>query len=174
MSGCIDSPLTVIPPNHRSNGNQGPTHLQTLATEKLTLTKTVSSKTPVANDGASEQRPESDPFDGLLEDFDVEDEGDRQVEEEVVAVGAPRTIPDEYLHTDPAVGLTVDEVVQRRKVYGSNRMNEENRSHVKQFLLFFVGPIQFVMEVITAPTPCKMTQMADQSFVRRHAFSLVH
>ena len=121
-----------------------------MTTEKLTLTKTVSSERPTSpsasHNGDSEPRPPSDPFDGLLDDLD-EDEVTQPVDNEAVVVGAPRTISEEHLHTDPTIGLTDDEVSIRRKLYGWNQMKEENRSHLKRFASFFVGPIQFVMEV---------------------------
>ena len=55
-------------------------------------------------------------------------------------------VPDELLQTDPATGLTDDEVLRRRKKYGLNQMAEEQENMILKFLMFFVGPIQFVME----------------------------
>jgi H+-transporting ATPase len=73
------------------------------------------------------------------------------------------------LQTDTRVGLTNEEVLQRRRKYGLNQMKyvdtantpsvelnrlntdkrhrEEKENLVLKFLGFFVGPIQFVMEV---------------------------
>lgn len=56
-------------------------------------------------------------------------------------------VPDELLGTNPICGLTDGEVVVRRKRYGLNKMKEEKENHFIKFLSFFVGPIQFVMEV---------------------------
>ncbi|KAI5959469.1 PMA1 [Candida pseudojiufengensis] len=55
-------------------------------------------------------------------------------------------VPEELLQTDPRVGLTDDEVNKRRKRYGLNQMAEEQENMVLKFVMFFVGPIQFVME----------------------------
>lgn len=51
------------------------------------------------------------------------------------------------VQTDTRVGLTSEEVLQRRKKYGLNQMKEEKENLILKFLGFFVGPIQFVMEV---------------------------
>jgi magnesium-transporting ATPase (P-type) len=68
-------------------------------------------------------------------------------EEEEVVVGAGRVIPEDMLQTDTRVGLTSEEVIQRRRKYGLNQMKEEKENMILKFLGFFVGPIQFVMEV---------------------------
>ena len=76
-------------------------------------------------------------------------ESDESGEEEVRTDGAhagQRVVPEKDLSTDPAYGLTSDEVARRRKKYGLNQMAEENESLIIKFLMFFVGPIQFVME----------------------------
>lgn len=57
-----------------------------------------------------------------------------------------KAVPEELLQTDPSTGLTEEEVVKRRKKYGLNQMAEESENLVVKFLMFFVGPIQFVME----------------------------
>lgn len=67
---------------------------------------------------------------------------DEEAEEE----GTFKAVPDELLQTDPRVGLTDDEVHKRRKRYGLNQMAEEQENLVLKFVMFFVGPIQFVME----------------------------
>jgi magnesium-transporting ATPase (P-type) len=51
------------------------------------------------------------------------------------------------LQTDTRVGLTSEEVLQRRRKFGLNQMKEEKENLLLKFLGFFVGPIQFVMEV---------------------------
>ena len=62
-------------------------------------------------------------------------------------VGPLRSVPEELLQTDTRVGLVEPEVVQRRKKYGLNQMKEERENLFLKFLGYFVGPIQFVMEV---------------------------
>ena len=68
-------------------------------------------------------------------------------EEEGAAPGAGRVVPEDMLMTDTRVGLTSEEVLQRRKKYGLNQMKEEKENLFLKFLGFFVGPVQFVMEV---------------------------
>ncbi|CUS22917.1 LAQU0S07e03136g1_1 [Lachancea quebecensis] len=95
-----------------------------------------------------ESDEEDDDIDALIDELqsnhnldEDEDEGD-----EKVAAGEARPVPEEMLQTDPSYGLTSDEVTKRRKRYGLNQMAEETESLVVKFLMFFIGPIQFVME----------------------------
>ncbi|KAI5292461.1 plasma membrane H+-ATPase [Ascosphaera acerosa] len=60
--------------------------------------------------------------------------------------GSARPVPEELLNTDTRMGLTDAEVTARRKKYGLNQMREEKENMVLKFCMFFVGPIQFVME----------------------------
>ncbi|KAH7591771.1 E1-E2 ATPase [Nakaseomyces glabratus] len=95
-----------------------------------------------------EEMSEDDDIDALIEelqshhgmgdDDDSEDEGHH--------TGSARVVPEEYLQTDPSYGLTSDEVAHRRKKYGLNQMADERESLIVKFVMFFVGPIQFVME----------------------------
>ncbi|GMF01410.1 unnamed protein product [Ambrosiozyma monospora] len=57
-----------------------------------------------------------------------------------------KVVPEELLQTDPSRGLTDDDVHKRRKKYGLNQMAEEKENMVLKFCMFFIGPIQFVME----------------------------
>ncbi|KAG4301627.1 hypothetical protein PCK1_002112 [Pneumocystis canis] len=57
-----------------------------------------------------------------------------------------RMVPEELLATDTRIGLTSQEVINRRKKYGPNQMKEEKENMIIKFLMYFVGPIQFVME----------------------------
>jgi hypothetical protein len=43
--------------------------------------------------------------------------------------------------------LSSQEVLSRRKKFGMNQMKEEKENLILKFLGFFIGPIQFVMEV---------------------------
>jgi H+-transporting ATPase len=89
---------------------------------------------------------EDEDLDMLIEELESLDP-DEQVEAELDTVGGPRTVPEELLQTDTRVGLVEPEVVQRRKKYGLNQMKEEKENLFLKFLGYFVGPIQFVMEV---------------------------
>lgn len=59
----------------------------------------------------------------------------------------PLAMSSDLFQTDRRNGLADNEVLARRKKFGPNRMKEQKPNHLKQALSFFVGPIQFVMEV---------------------------
>jgi H+-transporting ATPase len=59
-------------------------------------------------------------------------------------------VSEELLQTDSNTGLTEAEVLLRRKKYGLNQMREEKENLFLKFLSYFVGPVQFVMEVCTS------------------------
>lgn len=56
-------------------------------------------------------------------------------------------MPDNQLQTDTRIGLTEAEVHARRRKYGMNQMKEEKENLFIKFCGYFIGPIQFVMEV---------------------------
>jgi H+-transporting ATPase len=89
---------------------------------------------------------EDEDIDALIEELESQDAGVEE-EEEVAQPGNARTIPEEMLQTSTRTGLTSSEVVTRRKKYGLNQMKEEKENLLLKFLGFFIGPIQFVMEV---------------------------
>lgn len=89
---------------------------------------------------------EDDDIDAFIEELQS-DGGDEDIFEEEAHSGASaKPVPEALLQTDQSVGLTSEEVVQRRKKFGLNKMSEEKENLVVKFLMFFVGPIQFVME----------------------------
>ena len=95
-------------------------------------------------------RSNTDPvelFDALLASLESDDEKEPFTEDQTPTAGTARLVPSVLLQTSPNEGLTMAEVLSRRKRYGWNRMQEEHRSHLKTFLMFFVGPIQCVMLV---------------------------
>jgi H+-transporting ATPase len=63
-------------------------------------------------------------------------------EEEETQPGGARVVPEDMLQTDTRVGLTSEEVVQRRKKYGLNQMKEEKENLILKFFGYFVGPIR--------------------------------
>lgn len=77
-----------------------------------------------------------------LEETDLDDEVDEEKDADVKHI-----LPDQLFHTDTKRGLSNHEVVQRRRKYGLNQLQEEKENLIFKFVLFFVGPIQFVMEV---------------------------
>lgn len=105
-------------------------------------------------------------MDALIEDLESQD-GHMDDEEEEVQPGGGRVVPEDMLQTDTRVGLTESEVLARRKKYGLNQMKEEKENLILKFFGFFIGPIQFVMEVsisilpISAPTLCTRSGLRE-------------
>lgn len=128
--------------------------------EKFALQGVTSEHSGATHDGslAGGGGPDHESLDKLLATLDAEDGGQIPTQEEVVPVGASQKIPDDWLETDPAIGLTYDQALQRRKKCGWNQMKEEKHNVFKQFAMFFVGPIQFVMEVSTGISSWKVVQ----------------
>ena len=96
---------------------------------------------------AGEDDEEDEDMDALIDDLESQDGGAGEEEEEEVGTGEAPPVPEELLQTDTRVGLTEHEVTQRRRKYGLNQMKEDKENLVLKFLGYFVGPIQFVMEV---------------------------
>ena len=90
---------------------------------------------------------DGDDLNTLVDDLQS-DCGEEEAEEEDDEddPGAEKAIEPNVLETSHSQGLTEDEVIQRRKKYGENKLDEQKQNHIMKFLGFFVGPIQFVME----------------------------
>lgn len=95
------------------------------------------------------EKPELvDNIDALIEELEshngqIEEEQDTDDES-----SSCHHVPIEDLRTNTRTGLTDTEVAIRRKKYGLNQMRKEEKQHpIVKFMMFFVGPIQFVMEV---------------------------
>ena len=87
-------------------------------------------------------------IDALIDDLESEDgHGGVNEGEEDDTLGSRRTVPEGMLQTDSRVGLAETEVVARRRKYGLNQMKEEKENLILKFFGYFIGPIQFVMEV---------------------------
>lgn len=80
----------------------------------------------------------------------------------------PCCISEELLQTDPTTGLTEQEVLLRRKKYGLNQMKEEKENLALKFLSYFVGPVQFVMEVRIFGLACRDLRLQASSI--RHEY----
>jgi magnesium-transporting ATPase (P-type) len=91
---------------------------------------------------------EEEDMDALIEELESLDP-DAEIEE-INEFGQARQVPEELLQTDTRMGLAEPEVIARRKKYGLNQMKEEKENLILKFLGYFVGPIQFVMEVSSA------------------------
>lgn len=103
---------------------------------------------PPKKDAPAEEEEEDEDIDALIEDLESEDgHAFDEEEEEETNPATGRVVPEDMLDTDSRLGLTESEVVARRRKYGLNQMKEEKENLVLKFLGFFIGPIQFVMEV---------------------------
>ena len=95
----------------------------------------------------AEDEEEDEDMDALIDELESQDGQAMDEEEEETGAGEAPPIAEEYLQTDTRQGLSEHEVGQRRKKFGLNQMKEEKENLVLKFLGYFVGPIQFVMEV---------------------------
>lgn len=88
-------------------------------------------------------------MDALIDELESQDghAADAEEVEDEVEAGGARPVSEELLATNINVGLTEQEVATRRKKFGLNQLKEEKENLVLKFLGYFVGPIQFVMEV---------------------------
>lgn len=112
-----------------------------------TLQEALAQISPCELDGVPTNTDVVGDFDALLASLESDDEEELSIEHEIPTVGEARAVPSVLLETSPNRGLDDAEVLSRRKRYGWNMMKEENHSHLKTFLMFFVGPIQCVMLV---------------------------
>lgn len=88
----------------------------------------------------------------LIESLESDTEVELE-ERQVSNTHEPRPIPEEILQTDPSTGLSQEEAIARRKKYGFNKLKEEKKNLYLQFLSYFLGPVQFVMEVCRLDPP---------------------
>lgn len=100
----------------------------------------------------SDDEEEEEDMDALIEELESQDANIDPDDDDVAEPGGSRPIPEDMLQTSTRTGLTEQEVQQRRKKFGLNQMKEEKENLVLKFLMYFVGPIQFVMEVSKFPS----------------------
>ena len=136
-------------------------HLPPVDRNSLDLKEALANIQPPQRDSSSERRPENtneiEEFEKLLQEIDSDDEDEDKSEKEDLGLEAPTSAPNHLLQTDVIHGLSESEVKDRRSTYGFNQLKEQKRSHVKEFFMFFVGPIQFVMEVSLCPPSTMMS-----------------
>lgn len=105
------------------------------------------------DDGHQSRKPldddeEDEDMDALIDELESQDgHAEEEEEGETVNAATGRVVPEDQLQTDTRIGLTESEVTARRKKYGMNQMKEEKENLILKFLGYFIGPIQFVMEV---------------------------
>ena len=101
---------------------------------------------PTKKEVAGDDEPDED-IDALIDELESLDGAQDDEEEEETEAGGARPVAEELLQTDTRVGLSDAEVTSRRKKFGLNQMREEKENLILKFLGYFIGPIQFVMEV---------------------------
>ncbi|KAJ1567763.1 plasma membrane H+-ATPase [Cladochytrium tenue] len=110
------------------------------------------------NDAASQQSTAVGSIHRLLEELaadageggedagsGAEDAFDDDDEEKGQKAKPPKEVDPSFLETDVAFGLTSQDAADRKKKFGGNQLAETKENLVLKFLMFFVGPIQFVM-----------------------------
>ena len=145
----------LSPPGDNSNeiqrfdGLQPPSPQPPAYTEPNKDTSQAVTPTFLSSERASSLRDHEIPedIDALIADLDSIDGLEPIPQQQSIGIGDARSVPEEELRTPKNRGLEDEEVLVRKKKYGLNQMKEENHSVVRKFLMFFVGPIQFVMEV---------------------------
>lgn len=140
---------------HGATGADAPNHLNTNIEpghfdEKHGAPQQRNAPKPAAKE---EDEEEDEDMDALIDELESQDGHAEEEEEEDNTPGGGRVIPEDQLQTDTRVGLTESEVQARRKKYGLNQMKEEKENLILKFFGFFIGPIQFVMEV---RAPCAL------------------
>lgn len=140
-------------PLHHSvaEGVQQPQHLNNNSnntdSDNFNEKSEASTNHPATKGKPLEEDEEDADMDALIDELESEDGHAEEEEEEEVGPGTGRVIPEDQLQTDTRTGLTEQEVAVRRKKYGLNQMKEEKENLILKFLGYFIGPIQFVMEV---------------------------
>jgi H+-transporting ATPase len=137
---------------HAADSAAAPNHLDTniesgdFDNEKVehhgTAAPAASEKKATAHD-----EEEDEDMDALIDELESQDGHEEEEEENTDNPAVGRVVPEDQLQTDTRIGLTEQEVQQRRKKYGPNQMKEEKENLILKFLGYFIGPIQFVMEV---------------------------
>lgn len=141
--------LGTIVPTAQLDGHRDP--------EKVDYYTTTAVEDPEKQDVLLEKDGDDIDMDALIDDLES-DSGDVIDEEDELEAGGSQSVPEDLLQTPLTVGLTEEQVTQRRKKYGLNQMKEQKENLFLKFLGYFVGPIQFVMEVSPGLTACIAAQ----------------
>jgi H+-transporting ATPase len=139
-----------------SDSSDNPNHLNTKIESGSFDEKHDVPPAPPTDKTLQDEEEEDADMDALIEELESEDGHAEDAEnEEEDTPGGERLIPEDQLQTDTHIGLTEVEVHARRKKYGLNQMKEEKENLYIKFLMYFVGPIQTVMEVCTSLQPSR-------------------
>ena len=137
-----------------NTSSDNPNHLHTTI-ESGTFDEKVSphdTTPPTTAKKPGEDEEEDEDMDALIDELESQDgHAEEEEGEDEATPSTGRIVPEDQLATDTRIGLTESEVHARRKKYGMNQMKEEKENLVLKFLGYFIGPIQFVMEVCLGP-----------------------
>lgn len=142
-----------VVPTTSNSANDAPHHLNTpIESGQFASSQDIGDaekgpENPSKEEGHVVVDDEDEDMDALIEELESTDEHDEEEEDEPAPPGSGFIIPEDLLQTSTVLGLTDAEVQLRRKKYGLNRMKEEKENLFLKFLGYFVGPVQFVMEV---------------------------
>jgi len=75
-------------------------------------------------------------------------------EEEEVAPGGARVVPEDMLQTDTRVGLTSEEVLQRRRKYGLNQMKYVDDRRPSRCATLCTHVARLGLNCLVKPTRC--------------------
>lgn len=134
---------------HSSNtSSEHPNHLNTTI-ESGTFDEKTGRHDPIPTTKKPvEDEEEDEDMDALIDELESQDgHAEEEEGEDEASPATGRVVPEDQLQTDTRIGLTESEVTARRKKYGMNQMKEEKENLILKFLGYFIGPIQFVMEV---------------------------
>lgn len=85
-------------------------------------------------------------LDALIRELNAAD-SDNETDKSTATGNVRNMSAGDLLQTDIEYGLSASEVERQRKKHGLNQLSEEKENPFLKFIMFFVGPIQFVMEV---------------------------
>jgi H+-transporting ATPase len=112
--------------------------------------------TPTENSGVlgQDELETEESLSFLIDELDAEDGKEPDPDAASIHAGKLFEVPYAWLGTSLEDGLNDEEVIVRRKKYGWNVMKEAKRNHFLKFLSFFMGPVQWVMEVSNSCPIC--------------------
>ncbi|KAH8431880.1 plasma-membrane proton-efflux P-type ATPase [Aspergillus melleus] len=130
--------------DHRTKIHQEDLEIEEIKDEITAAITNEKASLPDINEESNDDEDENiDTLIDELQSLDGHSDGDGPVLNDACSLsGISRDLPE----VDRDTGLNEDEVSQRRRKYGLNRMKEEKQNLFLKFLSYFVGPVQFVME----------------------------
>lgn len=141
-----DLEITNTPSSKAASDQRSPSNLGDIGSINEKIASAPGSPNLAHRDDDEEEEGDIDALIDQLESHDGHEDAEESDGHDE-ATDVVRAVPEAFLNTDTRRGLTETEVVARRKKFGLNQMKEEKENLILKFLGYFVGPIQFVMEV---------------------------